>query len=260
MNNLAAGIGFEAPELPSFITLLHKGFLEYPIVHFLHDWDAIVFSTLIAGFIILIFRLGSRKKALIPGPFQNGLEWFVESFRGAIIGILGPVGDQYVPFLGTLFLYILVMNLFGIVPFMQSPSANLNVTAALAICVFVLVQYLNIKNMGFFGFLHHLAGSPKTGVQWALAPLLFVIELITQVSRPLTLAFRLFGNILGEDILIGIFALMGVGLAALYYIPIGFPIQIPFIFLGILTSLMQALVFTLLSTIYILLSLGETHE
>lgn len=260
-SELAAGIGTPTPELPNVVTLLHQQFIEEPWAHYLHDWDALLFSTLIGSVISLVCYLGARKKALIPVGLQNVLEFAVEECRNFIVGILGEeVGNKYVPFLGTLFIYILCMNLLGIVPFMQSPSANLNVTAALAICVFLLVQYLNLKNMGFFGLLYHFAGSPKDIIGWCIAPLMFFIEIITQLSRPVTLALRLFGNILGEDILIGVFALIGAGYAVSYYLPVGFPFQLPFIFLGMLTSLMQALVFTLLSTIYILLSLVDTHE
>jgi len=178
----------------------------------------------------------------------------VEGISGFITSVLGHDGAKYVPFLGTLFIYILSMNLLGLVPLMASPSSNLNITVALAICVFVMVQYLNIKNMGIKGFIYHLAGSPKNAIEWSIAPLMFPIELLTQISRPITLALRLFGNILGEKILIAFFA--GVGVSLLYF----FPIQTPFMFLGLLTSVMQALVFTLLSTIYILLSIPHSEE
>src|SRR6202042_1609969 len=95
---------------------------------------------------------------------------------------------------------------------------------------------------------------------WALVPLMFVVELLTQFTRPITLALRLFGNVVGEDILIGAFALFGVYFLANYDWPIVLPLQIPFMFLAILTSLMQALVFTLLSTIYISLSMPHAEE
>lgn len=203
---------------------------------------------------MLVFYLGTYKREMIPYGLQNFLEWVVDTFRTFIVGVLGPDGERYVPFLGTLFLYILSMNLMGLIPLLRSPSSSLNVTVALAICVFVLVQYLNIKNMGILGFLYHLAGSPKNRVEWMMAPLMFPIELLTQISRPVTLSLRLFGNILGEKILVGFFALVSV--TAFYFIPI----QTPFMFLGLLTSVMQAMVFALLSTVYILLSAPHVEE
>lgn len=242
------------PETPNFITLLSKYFEGYAWTEFLHSWENIFFSILVAVFLSAIFYLGSRKKELIPSRFQNFLEWIAESFEYIIYEIMGPEGKKYIPFIGTLFIYILSMNLLGLIPFMKSPSSSLNITVALAICVFVYVQYLNFRNMGFFGFMYHLAGSPRDAVGWAIAPLMFPIELLTQLSRPVTLSLRLFGNILGEKILIGFFAMVGITLLVF------FPIQLPFMFLGVLTSLMQALVFALLSTMYILLSLPHTEE
>lgn len=247
----------ELPELPNFISILyHK--THHFFWEFLYQWESIVFSILIAVLIVLLFYFGTRKKQLIPTGLQNFLEMIVEGFRHIILGIIGPKGEVYVPFLGILFIYLLSMNLFGLVPLMKSPTSNLNVTAAHAIVVFVLVQYLNIRNMGFFGFLYHLAGSPKGLGGWLMAPLMFPIELITQLSRPLTLAFRLFGNIFGEDILISYLALAGVLLFP-FLSPIGFPLQTPFLFLGLLTGMMQALVFTLLTTVYILLSIPDEN-
>jgi F-type H+-transporting ATPase subunit a len=245
----AAGV----PESPNFLTYLSRYF-DNPFFNFLSDWDSVFFSFLVAVLLSLVFIIGTRKNEMIPTGLQNILETIVESFRNFIVGILGKDGEKYVPFLGTLFLYILCMNFIGLVPLMKSPSSSLNVTIALAICVFVLVQYLNIKNMGIRGFLYHLAGSPKDFVGWLIAPLMFPIEILTQVSRPVTLALRLFGNILGEKILLAFFTVVGVTLLVF------FPVQLPFVFLGVLTGLMQALVFTLLSTIYILLSVPHSEE
>lgn len=259
-NGQANGVENEVPELPNFISMLYHRFHNMPWAQFLHKWENVIFSILVAVLISIIAYLGARKKSLIPSGLQNLLELAVEQFRKLVLGILGSQGEKYIPLLGTLFIYILVMNLFGLVPLMKSPSSNLNITAALAICVFCLVQYLNIRNMGFFGFVYHLAGSPKDVIGWVLSPFMLALELISQLSRPITLALRLFGNVLGEDILIGAFALLGILMIANYHSPIGLPLQIPFMFLAILTSTMQALVFTLLSTVYILLSTPHSED
>lgn len=249
------------PELPNFISILYHKFYGQPWATFLHHWEYIIFSLIVAVLISALFIAGASKKALIPKGLQNFVELIVEKFINLfILGVLGPSGMKYLPFLATLFVYILSMNIFGLIPLMKSPSSNLNITVALALCVFFLVQYLNFKNMGFFGFLYHMAGSPKNILGWLLAPIMFPLELITQLSRPLTLSLRLFGNVLGEDILIGAFTLFGLGLVAHYNPPVGVPLQIPFMFLALLTSTMQALVFTLLSTVYILLSMPHADE
>lgn len=244
----------EIPRNPSIVTLISSYFKDYPWSKYLYTWESIIFSILIASSVSLIFYFGTTQNALIPKGFQNFLEWVVESISLFVLGILGEDGKKYIPFLGTLFIYILSMNLIGLIPLMASPSSNLNITLALAICVFLMVQYLNIKNMGIKGFLYHLAGSPNNILGWILAPLMLPIELLTQISRPITLALRLFGNILGEKILVAFFAIVGITL--LYF----FPIQLPFMLLGLLTNIMQAMVFTLLSTIYILLSVPHSEE
>lgn len=242
------------PEVPNLFTILKHHFPDSVLVSMLYAWQDIFYSLLVALLISGFFYLGIRKKQWVPTGLQNFVELIGESFRNFIVGILGRDGDRFVPFLGTLFLYILCMNIIGLVPFMKSPTSNLSITFALALCVFVLVQYLNIKNMGLGGFLYHLAGSPKDLIGWLIAPLMFPIELMTQISRPITLALRLFGNVLGEKILVGFFVVVGTTL--LYF----FPIQTPFLFVGLLTSVMQAMVFTLLSTIYILLSVPHHSE
>lgn len=247
---------FEIPALPNILTFVERALNNAAyaaLATFIEGWESIIFSCLIAFCLCLIFFLGARRNDQTPSGLQNFLEWLVETFSTLTVNIMGINGKQYVPFLGTLFFYILSMNLAGLIPLMASPSSNLNITIALAICVFALVQYLNIKNMGLKGFLFHLAGSPKNIVGWLVAPLMLPIELLTQLSRPITLSLRLFGNILGEKILVAFFATVGV---AFYF----FPIQLPFMFLGILTGVMQAMVFTLLTTIYILLSVPHEED
>lgn len=250
----ASSLESEVPEIPSIFTLIANHFSSSSLALFLSEWEAVVFSVMIAIAISLLFFLTAKRPAMIPTPLQNFLELIIDYLRKFILDILGPQGEKYVPFLGTLFIYILTMNWVALVPFMKPPSSNLSVTLALAICVFCLVQYLNMKNYGFFGFIYHLAGSPKSTLEWILVPLMFPIELLTQITRPVTLALRLFGNVLGEDILVGAAALFGVYLLSSFDLAIGLPVQLPLMFLVLLTGLMQALVFTLLSTVYILLS------
>lgn len=246
----------ESFEPLNWVTLLKHYAVNPALIAFLEGWETIIFSFLVALLVTGIFCYGAKKREMVPSGLQNGLEFLVEQLQNMILTIIGPQGLKYLPFLGSLFIFIFSMNVFGLIPLMKSPSSNINITIAHAICVFILVQYLSIKQMGFFGLLYHLAGSPKTALQWCFVPLLFPIELLTQFSRPLTLAFRLFGNIFGEDILIGYFALLGVTLLPMIY-PLAVPLQLPFLFLALFTSLIQALVFTLLTTVYILLSIPE---
>lgn len=253
-------MSLSVPEVPNFFVLLNRLTQESEWAHLLERWDSVIFASIAALFLALLFRMGIKNAALIPNGLQNFLEWMTSTIRTAAKEILGDSADRYIPFLGTIFLYILVLNWLVLIPFFKAPSSSLNVTIALALCVFFYVQYLNIKNYGLFGFIYHMAGEPKDLIGWILSPMLLCIELLTQLTRPLTLALRLFGNIFGEDILIGTFSLFGVALLASYGAPIGFPFQVPFLFLAIFTGLLQALVFTYLSAIYILLSMPrEDH-
>jgi F-type H+-transporting ATPase subunit a len=243
------------PEVPNFLTLLSHYFISNSkSAALLYAWENIFFSIAVALLLSALFYAASRQTKMIPTGLQNFMELIVETTQKALVGIMGPEGTKYVPFLGTLFLYILSMNLFGLIPLMKSPTSSLSVTTALAICVFCLVQYLNIKNMGLKGFFYHLLGSPKNLTGWMIAPLMFPIELLTQLSRPLTLALRLFGNMLGEKILVGFFSMVG----AVWLFSL--PLQTPALFFALLTGLMQALVFTLLSAVYIFLSVMHTEE
>ncbi|MBS0634364.1 MAG: F0F1 ATP synthase subunit A [Verrucomicrobia bacterium] len=243
---LAAGV----PEVPNAVKLLTKHLLvEHPWTEFLSVWESSLYTFLVAAILSTVFYVTSHQRNKIPEGLQNFLEYVAETLDKMLTGIMGQDGKRFIPFLGSLFIYILSMNLFGVIPLMKSPTSSLSVTLALGLCVFGFVQYLSIKNMGLKGYLFHLMGSPKTLAGWLIMPLMLPIELITQISRPITLSLRLAGNILGEKILVGFFAVFGATWLML------FPIQTPVILFGILTSLMQACVFTLLSAVYISLSL-----
>ncbi|MEK7775655.1 MAG: F0F1 ATP synthase subunit A, partial [Candidatus Zixiibacteriota bacterium] len=125
--------------------------------------------------------------------------------------------------------------------------------------VFLYAQYTGMSRLGVKGYFDHLIGQPRDLMGWAIVPLIFPIHVIGEFAKPFSLALRLFGNITGEDILVAAF--VGLGITALSFVgsPVGLPLHIPFILLGILLSTIQALVFTLLSTIYILMMLPHDH-
>ena len=151
------------------------------------------------------------------------------------------------------------MNLLGLVPGMKSPTSSLNTTLALGLTVFLYVQYTGIRNLGIVGYFDHLAGEPRAVVGFVLIPLMFPLHLLGEVVKPISLSLRLFGNILGEDSLIGALAALGVvALSFLHFPYVGIPFQLPFVILAVLFSTIQALVFALLSTIYLFLMLP--HE
>lgn len=262
-------------ELLNFVSLLARLLGESPASHFLHRFENIIFTVLVILILGVVSFLASRHAALIPGRLQSALESIVEALNGLVCGILGPEGRKYTPFLGTLFLYIWVMNLIGLVPLMKSPtSASVilslgalrlpipTVTVALAILVFLYVQFIGIKKQGILGYLDHMAGNPRDAFGFILLPIMFVIHVIGEFAKPLSLSFRLYGNIWGEDVLLAVFVGLGIGVLSFLPIPAGIPLQFPFLLLAMVTGTIQAFVFTLLSTVYIAMMLphGEEHH
>ena len=245
-------------ELSNWITLVSQKWHGAPWADFLHHWENVVFAWTVALGLILTAFLGTRKRKEIPSGLQNLLETVVEGLEQFIMEVLGNRGRKYVPFIGTLFLYILCQNLLGLFPAMKSPTSSLNTTVALAVTVFFYVQWTGLRENGLFGYVHHLMGSPTDLVGWILVPLNLPLHILEEFIKPLSLSLRLFGNVLGEDSLIAAFITLGIASLAFFHLPFGLPLQFPFMMLAVLTGTIQALVFALLSTIYI--SLMLPHE
>src|SRR5262249_53869383 len=185
----------------------------------------------------------TRHMDRIPNRRQAAVEWVVEQLDGFTNGVIGPTSRRYLPLVGTLFIYILLMNLGGILPLWTSPTANLNVTASLALVVFLYVQYEGIRVNGLGGYMKHFVGEPT----W-LAPLNLPLHIISELARPVSLSIRLFGNIFGEDTVIAVL----IALVAPLVIPFKFlPIHFPMLLLALFTSFVQAMVFAILTCIYI---------
>ena len=248
-------------KFPNVITVLSRAFPDAPWARFLHEFEVVIFSILIAIILCVVAFVASRRPQMIPGPLQNGVEMVVEGLHDFVVGILGPRhGPRYVPFLGSLFIYILAMNLFGLIPFMDSPTSSLNVTVSLALVVFVFSQFIGFKELGFVGYFDHMMGTPRSLIGWILVPLMLPIHVMGELAKPISLSCRLFGNIFGEDMLLVAFATLGVTTLSFAHLPFGLPLQLPFMFLALLTSTLQALVFTVLSTIYFLLMLPHDEH
>lgn len=251
------------PEVANFITVLARSPLkDTPVVKFLHHWENPVFSWLIVVLIGVIVIRGTRRRLMIPSRFQNFLELLVEKFHDFLCSILGKEnGRRFLPYIGSLFIFILINNLCGIVPFMKAPTSSYRTTIALALCTFFYVQYIAITKRGVLGYFDHLLGEPRDKIGWLMVPLMFPMHIIEELAKPVSLSLRLFGNVLGEDVLIGAFVMLGIalfGVTGLQAVPIGFPFQIIVLPLVVILGAVQATVFAMLSTIYILLVLP--HE
>lgn len=214
------------------------------------DWWVYALYGLIAGLVLICvgYAAGAKANARHPGGLQNFMEYVMDWLREQFSGALGEGGQQYLPLVLTLFFYIVVSNLLGLVPAFKSATAATSTTIALGLFVFVFVQYVGIKHNGFVNYIKHFFGPVLF-----LAPLLFVIELVGEVAKPFSLGMRLFGNIYGEDI---INDLLTKGGSNFFFIPF----QVPIYLLQIFTDLVQAYIFAILTCSYISIFTSSHHQ
>lgn len=193
-------------------------------------------------------------KAYVPAEGftpRNVIETILDATLSLSEQVFGNRRDaeRFLPLIGTLVMFILFSNLLGLVPGFAPPTDVLSVTAAPAIVVFLTTHYMGVKENGLH-YLEHFLG-PRIGGLPLLAPLMLPIELISHLARPLSLSLRLFGNMLGDHKVLAIF----LSLAAF---PIVFPI--PIVMLGTIVCVVQTLVFTLLTVVYIALAIEHSEE
>ncbi|RPJ21857.1 MAG: ATP synthase F0 subunit A [Desulfobacteraceae bacterium] len=222
--------------LVEILSGLGLGHFAHEAAHVIHSW--LVMILLIVGSLLLVKGI-----QMVPRKGQNVIEVVIQSLENFMVEITGPEGKAFFPYIATIFFYILISNLIGLVPGFVSPTANVNTTLSLALCTFVLTHAIGIKHHGAKYIKHFLGPMP------ILAPLMLVIELIGHLARVMSLTMRLFGNIFGKEKLLGILF----GLAGLYLAPL------PVLFLGILVSFIQAVVFMLLSIMYFAGAMEEAH-
>jgi F-type H+-transporting ATPase subunit a len=180
----------------------------------------------------------SRLSVENPGSLQVALEDFITAFQGLLADFVGPKGPNYLPLVASIFVVILLANLSGLVPGLMAPTTNLNVTLGCAVTVWVYYHYQGFKEQGVVAYLKHFAVPPGSPV--VMAPLMLLIELIAHTARVMSLSLRLFGNIFGEELVILILATL-----------VPFIVPLPMMFLGLLTATLQALIFAILTMVYL---------
>jgi F-type H+-transporting ATPase subunit a len=195
----------------------------------------------------------------VPGGFQNVIELLTEFIEGFLLDLCGPKGMAYFPLVMTVFLFVGVCNYLGLIPGCLAPTSTINTTAAIAIVVFVIYQFVGITKNGLLYLRHFLGPIP------ILSPIILPIEIISEFARPFSLSVRLFANIFGGELIIGL--LMGL---AIIMVPIS-SVKIPLFFWAptimmlwesVLTAPIQAFVFSLLTMIYLggaIMSEEEDH-
>jgi F-type H+-transporting ATPase subunit a len=234
--------------------------------------DHVTYTWVVMAILAVAAFVASRHVALVPRGLQNFFEVVLEQFQQLIDDVIGPEGRPFLPLIATLGLFILLGNLLGLVPGMNGPTTNLNTTAACALVVFFSYHYIGVRKHGALTYLQHFMGP----VPLALKPLMFVIEIISHLARPLSLTLRLFGNMFGGHILLAIiFFLMGLdGLIgwALSGNPLGAVVggigglvmmvfTVGFLYpLKILVSFLQAFIFVMLTMLYISGAIEEAEH
>lgn len=273
------------PHLASVHSYASELFKDVGFLSFLTN--SVVVALCVLGIVLWFSKKATTGMSLIPHKAQNFLEFIIEFLYNQVVGIVGEKQAKLAfPLLGTLFIYILVSNWFGLFPgvgtigwgestgplsikaahdpLLRPPTADLNATIGIALSAFAVWLFLTLKEVGIWGFIVHTFG-PKGGLKGIMglavaAVFLFVgvIELVSIAIRPVTLSIRLFGNIFaGENVLHTMSDLLSAQGPVMSFLG-SVALPLPFYFMELLVGLLQAIVFTLLCTVYIQLS--TTHD
>ncbi len=252
------------------------------------EWltNSIFVALLVLGIVGGLAYKATQNMQIVPHKLQNFFEFIVEFLYNQVEGIVGEkVAPKAFPLLATLFIFILVANWFGLIPgvgtvgwsahgsgtlthvdkpLLRPPNADLNMTLGLAACAMILWALLTFKEIGVWGFIKHTF-APKGVHGWlaiVLGIFIFIpvgiIELVSIAFRPVSLSFRLFGNLFAGEKLLHTMGAMGDNLNPFFAFLSSVALPLPFYFMELLVGLLQALVFALLCAVYIRLT--TTHD
>ena len=235
-----------------FISTIFNKYIAIPVAELLgyhphHDvLPAHLVMIILISLGLILFALIVRRRFSVdqPGGIQQFLELFSEGILSLSQDIIGHHPKRFFPLLGALFIYILAGNLLGLFPGFMSPTSNINVTASCGLIVFLYYNYVGFKENGFWKYMAHFAGPSLV-----IAPLLFVIEIISHCARPFSLSVRLFGNIFAEELILQT-------LNSLF----PFLISLPVMALALFASTVQAFIFIVLTMVYLGGALEHSHE
>jgi F-type H+-transporting ATPase subunit a len=199
------------------------------------------YTWLVMAFLVIVSKMTLGNLEIVPGRGQNFWEIVIGGMDEFFADNMGrEMTDKFFPMIATFGLYIAVANLIGLIPGFMSPTASINTTLALTIIVWITHHVIGFRAHGI-GYYKHFIGP-----MWWLIPLMLPIELISNFARLLSLSIRLFGNIMAKETLLGILFM----LAGAFFAPL------PIMILGVLVSLVQAMVFVLLTVVYF----GQARE
>jgi F-type H+-transporting ATPase subunit a len=196
---------------------------------------------------LLALLVRSRLSVDNPGRLQVVMEEIVGAFVDMLKTNIGEKGPRYFPLVAAIGLFIFTANMLGKVPGFMSPTANINVTLGCALTVWVYYHIQGIRTQGIVTYVKHFAAPP--GAPLFIAPIMLPIEVISHLSRVLSLSIRLFGNIFGEELVVLILASI-----------VPFLVPLPMMALGVVTGTLQAFIFVMLTMIYLSGAVHTEHE
>jgi F-type H+-transporting ATPase subunit a len=211
--------------------------------YFAHHYPHVIYTWLVMLFLTVVGVIATKGISMIPTKGQNFFELVIGGMEEFIVDITGEEGRRFFPILATVFIYIFVCNLIGLIPGFYPPTASLNTTLACALVVFFMTHIIGVMYHGP-KYIKHFCGPI-----WWMIPIIFPIELIGHGARVLSLTIRLFGNMSGHELVLGILFM----LAGAFFAPL------PIMGLGIFVSLVQAFVFFLLSVMYFGSAMEHAH-
>jgi F-type H+-transporting ATPase subunit a len=219
--------------------------------------------------VILIFMTAASKPKIVPKGIQNMIEVAMSFVKEQIVDSVMKPSDAktWFPFVATIFFFIFMMNAIGLIPYVgYTPTSNVFVTAALAVGVYVLAVFIGVARHGPFKFFSKTLvpdGLPGKGVGKAAVVFFFVIiEIISQIARPFSLAVRLFANELADHVILLIFAgfiFLAGGVLLVAIVPLSVALEVVFTMFALFVAFIQAVIFAFLSTIYINDALHPGH-
>lgn len=209
------------------------------------EWIVLSHYALVLVILFLLVKAATRKMTLVPTGAQNALEAFIGGVIAMGADTMGEANARkYLPLIGSFALVIVISNVMGVIPGFESPTGNINFTLALALIIFTYYNYVGIKLNGVKNYFAHFMGPMPI-----LAPLMFPIEIISHLSRIVSLSFRLFGSVRGDDMFLMVLLML-----------VPWLLPLPGFFLLAAFALLQAFIFSILSYVYIAGSVMMAEE
>ena len=211
-------------------------FTFFGLISHNHAFIFIAHTLLAAILALVVAKLATKSLRIVPTGCQNVMEAYLEGVISMGKDVIGEsYAKKYLPLIATLGIFIFIANILGIIPGFESPSGNINFTLTLALIVFIYYNFEGIRKNGIKEYIAHFAGPVKI-----LAPLMFPIEVVSHISRIISLSFRLFGNIKGDDLFLWVLLML-----APWIIPL------PGFALLLFSAFLQTFIFMILTYVYL---------